>query len=187
MVADEQIGGDAGKLPPREYEQEVRPEDDDEQRGDEQRERGEVALQAPAVFQIRDRVQRDERRHAGDRERDREHPAVDREREVGAADREPRTDVGLEARMLPQRRDHRRGRTEGQRERDGRRDPERPAPETAAGERHGDRGGPTPTTRPATLVRTIEPNAPDAKRIAPRARYAAVVIACRLAEPSASR
>jgi len=101
VMSDEQVRGDAGELPPREEEQKVRREDDEQHPGDEQRERREVALQPAVAREVADRVERDECRDAGHGERDREHRAIDHERDVGAGDGQPRRDERVDAGPVP--------------------------------------------------------------------------------------
>ena len=77
VVPDQQIGRDPRDLPTGEDQEQVGGEHDEQRPADEQRERREVPLRSAIGRQVVDRVQRDERRDPGDRERHREHRAVD--------------------------------------------------------------------------------------------------------------
>jgi len=140
VMADQEVCRDARQLPPRDDEREVGPEHHQQHPGDEEQERGEIPLQAAVTREVVDRVQRDQRRYAGDRERDREHRAVDHERQIGSRDRQPRRDERVDARSFTQRRDHRQTRPERRHQYGGGDDTKGPPAQPATGERDRDAG-----------------------------------------------
>ena len=92
---DQQVGAEAHALPPEEGHEEAAAEDEHQHRGDEEVHVGEEAREARVAVHVADRIDVDQRRHAGheEDERDRERVGEEPELDLEPARRQPGEEV----------------------------------------------------------------------------------------------